>query len=105
MDSFPNGGKPSSLPQMGGQMQVGVLDNAGQTTAMLSILGMGVFRMLGLLALVTATALPEQSDFYLKDGDTVVFYGDIITDHRLYTAFTEAYVATRFPQLRVRFIN
>jgi lysophospholipase L1-like esterase len=90
---------------MGGQMQVGVLDNAGQTTAMLSILGMGVFRMLGLLALVTATALPEQSDFYLKDGDTVVFYGDSITDHRLYTAFTEAYVATRFPQLRVRFIN
>src|ERR1700736_1890728 len=43
--------------------------------------------------------------FYLKDGDTVVFYGDSITDQRLYTTFTEAYVLTRFPRLTVRFVH
>jgi lysophospholipase L1-like esterase len=41
----------------------------------------------------------------LKDGDTVVFYGDSITDQRLYTAFTEAFVVTRFPKATVRFIH
>ncbi len=45
------------------------------------------------------------SDFYLHDGDTVVFYGDSITHQRLYTVFTEAYILTRFPQLHVRFIH
>lgn len=43
--------------------------------------------------------------FYLHDGDTVVFYGDSITDHRLYTVFVETYVLTRFPQLHIRFIH
>lgn len=45
------------------------------------------------------------SDFYLHDGDTVVFYGDSITNQRMYTVFTEAYVLTRFPRLRIRFIH
>jgi lysophospholipase L1-like esterase len=44
-------------------------------------------------------------DFYLRDGDRVVFYGDSITDQRLYTTYTETYVATRFPQLRVSFVH
>src|SRR5436190_6075578 len=56
------------------------------------------------LLLLTATAWP-QSDFYLKDGDRVVFYGDSITDQRLYTTFTETYVLTRFPRLDVSFVN
>jgi len=47
----------------------------------------------------------SQDSFYLKDGDTVVFYGDSITEQRLYTNFTEAYVVTRFPQLNVRFVQ
>jgi lysophospholipase L1-like esterase len=55
--------------------------------------------------IVFSCALFGQTDFYLKNGDTVVFYGDSITDQRLYTAFTEAYVLTRFPQLRVKFIH
>jgi lysophospholipase L1-like esterase len=46
-----------------------------------------------------------QSAFYLKDGDRVVFYGDSITDQRLYTTFTETFVLTRFPQMRVEFIH
>src|SRR5437899_10370528 len=44
-------------------------------------------------------------DFALKAGDRVVFYGDSITDQRLYTAFTETYVVTRFPKLDVSFVH
>ena len=44
-------------------------------------------------------------DFYLKNGDRVVFYGDSITDQRLYTTFTEVYVVTRFPKLDVTFVH
>jgi lysophospholipase L1-like esterase len=50
-------------------------------------------------------AAPAQSGFYLKDGDRVVFYGDSITDQRLYTTFTETYVVTRFPQMKVAFVH
>ncbi len=50
-------------------------------------------------------ALPAQNAFELHNGDTVVFYGDSITDQRLYTAFTETYVVTRFPALRGRFVH
>jgi lysophospholipase L1-like esterase len=46
-----------------------------------------------------------QGDFYLKDGDRVVFYGDSITEQRLYTTYVETYVVTRFPQLNVRFVH
>ncbi len=46
-----------------------------------------------------------QGDFYLKDGDRVVFYGDSITEQRLYTTYTETYVVTRFPQLNVSFVH
>ena len=58
-----------------------------------------------LLTLACSLGLFAQGDFYLKDGDIVVFYGDSITDQRLYTTFTEAYVLTRFPKLNVRFIH
>jgi lysophospholipase L1-like esterase len=56
----------------------------------------------------SAALLAEQGKdpgFYLKDGDRVVFYGDSITDQRLYTAFIEAYVVTRLPGLGVTFIH
>ena len=43
--------------------------------------------------------------FSLKDGDRVVFYGDSITDQRLYTTFVEAFVATRFPRMKVDFVH
>jgi lysophospholipase L1-like esterase len=45
------------------------------------------------------------SDFYLKDGDTVVFYGDSITDRRLYSVFAETFAITRFPKLHLRFVH
>jgi lysophospholipase L1-like esterase len=57
------------------------------------------------LLLLLPASLFAADSFALKDGDTVVFYGDSITDQRLYTAFTEAYVVTRFPNLHVRFVH
>ncbi len=61
--------------------------------------------LLALCALPFATPLRAADGFYLKNGDTVVFYGDSITDQRLYTTFVETYVVTRFPELRVRFVH
>lgn len=46
-----------------------------------------------------------QGNFYLKDGDRVVFYGDSITEQRLYTTYVETYVVTRFPRLNVGFVH
>ncbi len=45
------------------------------------------------------------SAFYLKDGDKVCFYGDSITEQRFYGMDIETYVRTRFPDLRVDFVN
>jgi lysophospholipase L1-like esterase len=57
------------------------------------------------LLAVSAAALTAQERFYVHDGDTVVFYGDSITEQRLYTTFVETFVATRYPPLHVRFVN
>jgi lysophospholipase L1-like esterase len=62
--------------------------------------------LLRTLCLVVFIALQARSEsFALKDGDRVVFYGDSITDQRLYTTFTETYVLTRFPKLQVSFVH
>jgi lysophospholipase L1-like esterase len=57
--------------------------------------------------ILVATLLPwlGAQDFHLQPNDTVVFYGDSITDQRLYTAFVETFVLTRFPQTPVRFVH
>jgi lysophospholipase L1-like esterase len=66
--------------------------------------------LLSLLSLILAAgglAKPAlaQNHYYLKPGDRVVFYGDSITEQRLYTNFVEAYTVTRFPDLNVTFIH
>jgi lysophospholipase L1-like esterase len=45
------------------------------------------------------------TDFALKDGDRVVFFGDSITEQRLYTTYVEQYVLTHYPDRRITFIN
>lgn len=60
---------------------------------------------LALLALSAAASAQIRPPFYLHDGDRVVFYGDSITDARLYTVFTEAYVLTRYPGANVSFVH
>jgi lysophospholipase L1-like esterase len=63
-------------------------------------------KLIRTLVLTTLASLSlSAQDFYLKSGDTVVFYGDSITDQRLYTTFTETYAVTRFPTLDVRFVH
>lgn len=52
-----------------------------------------------------ATLAAAQSPFYLKSGDRVVFYGDSITEQRLYTNDVEDFVLTRMPHLQVTFTN
>ena len=43
-------------------------------------------RFVALLSLLVAISSPAQSaPFLLHDSDTVVFYGDSITEQRLYT--------------------
>ncbi len=58
-----------------------------------------------LMIVLLAGGATAQTGFYLKDGDRVVFYGDSITDQRLYTTFTETFVLTRFPQMKVEFVH
>jgi predicted GH43/DUF377 family glycosyl hydrolase len=41
--------------------------------------------------------------FYLKNNDTVVFYGDSITEQNYYNQWVELYTVTRFPSMRVHF--
>lgn len=55
-------------------------------------------------ALLLAGLMPAQ-DFHLKDGDRVVFFGDSITDQRLYTTFTETFAVTRFPKRNITFVH
>src|SRR5881394_1134720 len=59
------------------------------------------------LILVGSTALfaADKSGFYLKDGDRIVFYGDSITDQRLYTTYIESYCVSRFPKKHFSFIH
>ena len=55
-----------------------------------------------LLGAICPTA---RADFALKANDRVVFYGDSITDQRLYTTFVETYAVTRFPTLPLSFVH
>jgi lysophospholipase L1-like esterase len=59
------------------------------------------------LALIScfAPALRAEGPFAIKDGDRIVFYGDSITDQRLYTTFVETYIVTRFPAMSVNFVH
>lgn len=64
------------------------------------VLGSAAFALLA-----TAAQAQTSPSFALKSGDRVVFYGDSITDQRMYTLLTEQYIVTRFPNLNVRFVH
>ena len=59
------------------------------------LLGIGI----GFALLSGAANAQTASDFAIKSGDRVVFYGDSITDQRMYSLMTEQYIVTRFPAL------
>jgi lysophospholipase L1-like esterase len=52
-----------------------------------------------------AAGLRAQDPFALKEGDRVVFFGDSITDQRLYTTFVETFAVTRFPSRNITFVH
>ena len=58
----------------------------------------------GFFASVAAAKTPS-SAFFLQPHDRVVFYGDSITEQRLYTNDVATFVHTRFPGLPATFIN
>ncbi len=67
---------------------------------------LALFASLGLLAAAYAIgAAGKPEPFYLRSGDTVVFYGDSITEQRLYTMVTEWFAATRYPDLNTHFVH
>lgn len=57
------------------------------------------------IALAGCATLSTAQQFALKDGQTVVFYGDSITAQRLYTRDVEDFVLTRYPTLHIGFVN
>jgi lysophospholipase L1-like esterase len=64
--------------------------------------------VLALAGNLRAQAPPSQDlakPFYLHEGDTVVFYGDSITEQRFYTFWVEVYAETRFPRMHLNFYN
>ena len=64
--------------------------------------------LVGLLfasATVNAQQAATSKDFAIHDGDRVVFYGDSITEQRLYTTDIETFVLTRFPDSKVSFFH
>ena len=66
-------------------------------------LGLGIVMLLMLSPASNATA--ARPPFFLQNGDRVCFYGYSITAQRYYTTDVETYVLTRFPKLKIRFIN
>jgi lysophospholipase L1-like esterase len=48
---------------------------------------------------------PAARGFLIQDGDVVVFYGDSITEQKLYTSDVENFVLTRYPGRHIRFVN
>ena len=57
------------------------------------------------LALLKPAYAQDANTFFLHDGDTVVFYGDSITEQQNYGRDIETYVLTRYPTWHIKFIN
>jgi lysophospholipase L1-like esterase len=60
---------------------------------------------LSLLAWALLSPASIAAEFFIKDGDRVVFLGDSITEQRLYTTYLEAYALTRHPEWNLWFRN
>lgn len=57
------------------------------------------------LSLVLGAAHVSWADPLLKANDRVVFYGDSITEQRLYTKYIQQFMLARYPDLKLRFFN
>ncbi|HEU5117702.1 MAG TPA: SGNH/GDSL hydrolase family protein, partial [Isosphaeraceae bacterium] len=57
------------------------------------------------LAAGMGTTVRAEDDFFLKDGEKVVFFGDSITQGGHYVTYVEAFLMTRFPEQSFSVIN
>ncbi len=62
-------------------------------------------QIIGALTLTCALAFSSHADPLLKNGDRVVFYGDSITEQKLYTRDIQNYFDVRYPEMKLRFFN
>ncbi len=62
---------------------------------------LGVFDRPGVTSPVTARFAPVP----IGDQETIVFYGDSITEQNLYSAYLETFLLSRFPQKRLAVFN
>ncbi len=58
-----------------------------------------------LLVILVTSACAYGGEFFIHNGDRVVFLGDSITEQRLYTTYIEAYALTRHPDWNLWFRN
>ena len=63
------------------------------------------FALIVLALGMAQTGWAAANNFYLHDGERVLFYGDSITEQRYYPVAIETYVRTRFPNLQVKFVD
>lgn len=61
--------------------------------------------LLAVALAVGGPALAAEDPLLLEPGDRVVFYGDSITQQRMYTRYVQQYVYARYPEMNVRFFN
>jgi lysophospholipase L1-like esterase len=62
--------------------------------------------LVSLLSLATWSAVAaEVHPLHLKPGDRVVFFGDSITEQRMYTNYVETYLVLRYPGMNLSFVN
>lgn len=59
----------------------------------------------GLVAVAALSLTVSAAEFFIKNGDRVVFLGDSITEQRLYTTYIEGYALTRYPEWQLTFRN
>ncbi len=64
---------------------------------------LAVFSAIALVVGLAGSAIA--GEFFIHDGDRVVFLGDSITEQRLYTTYIEAYALTRHPDWSLSFRN
>ena len=61
--------------------------------------------LLACLASFAALPTAARAAPVLKAGDRVVFYGDSITEQKLYSRYVQQYIQCRYPELNVKFFN
>lgn len=61
--------------------------------------------LLSLTACATERQAAQTNEFFLRDGERVVFLGDSITQNGAYIQYIDAYLTTRFPQHEFNLTN